>query len=512
MYSFFLYRCPQSKQLSLAAEIYREINKPWLVFFFLFSVSSVYGNEDGEDTTNAPLIAANSSIGLSSESDQSDSFSSSSKMCSKLPLNDHLEVKLAAENSNPESVFIKTDGMELHLPVSIREIISDGYNIDSVLDECKDLSLYLMYLSDYLTDIELLLDVSEIKGNKLFENEIWRLKKVKIRDAIFRFRYWVANEGKARDFLSLEEFEKLKGSLPESLSKAISLENDEWYRKSRKAIKFKEQEANKLAREELDILVRRAMSNNIDTEGRNRMNLLLSDIDILDSDAIDIPLNGFSNYPNVVSRFSVGMTFYSSDKLADKISPTVGFFYYRFEDPYDTNSGLHPYHSSTELLLTEIPSGEDSVDYSLAVSQMFYWPVFVSQVSNGDENISLLQGIVLKVSGYAFESAGDGTDAEPEIQYLTGVDIGYRAAFSPERYSELVLGSCKRFTSDSAPRCYKRYKAAFKVDVPGYLDDDKIQLGLELSYKTDRRDVIGSSIGFTVRYNTSFGKLLSMYN
>ncbi|TVV41945.1 hypothetical protein [Thalassolituus sp. C2-1] len=304
----------------------------------------------------------------------------------------------------------------------------------------------------------------------------------------------LAVAGQAGNYMTAQEFSELLNMVPANQAKQYEEKNEAWFAAVSKLASYEARQRLQAKRKQLDSLLQKQLYSILTPTDEISLKELLQDQEVISSDVIDIPLSGYKDYPLVVSRFTLGAVFTSTEKLAGEANPTAGYLYYR----QPNSSDLSGYHFGNELLLTSIKTSEENTSYSLRMGQLVYRALGSSQAGNQQNNLT--HGIALDLGGYVYENEDDS------LVYLAEAYLGYRAAYSPEQYTELMIGQCRRLASDG-PKCYPRVKANLKIVVPGFNEQDKTQLGLELSYKTTEDDVLGNSVSFTVRYNTSFGDL-----
>ena len=101
----------------------------------------------------------------------------------------------------------------------------------------------------------------------------------------------------------------------------------------------------------------------------------------------------------------------------------------------------------------------------------------------------------------------------PGLKYQKNAAFGYRAAFSPEQYTDLLLKYCVRFGENKLynERCEPRIRWDLFMTTPTFFKDSKVQLGVGVEFRTQKEDTYDNSFNVSVRWQTSFNKLYESF-
>ncbi|AHK17242.1 hypothetical protein [Thalassolituus oleivorans] len=428
----------------------------------------------------------------------------------KIDLSDLSKISVLAHDNDSDpaaELFLDKSDDTLSYPNIVEQLLA--LDMAKYISLCKSDSYHVKNLLEYVKNINLIADLASKSGKDQFGVIAWRIKLDELKRLEYSIKYQLSNISKAGEYLDIAEFQEiLDGVGDEEKSKLINA-NKSWYETKEKDSFNNNQKALALSRQELDLLLKKMTYTSLTSEEKARRDTLLNDPEVMSSADVDIPLSTFRDYPYVVSRFTAGVQFLSTTNLASDVTPTIGFFYYRSPLISDAKFlSADGTHWGTELSVAKIKTSEEDVNYSVELSQLAFKPWGYKEVNS--DGVKVQGGLAVEVGAYVYESEADSGDKE--LVYLGSLYTGYRAAYSPERYMQFAVGRCIRTTKDIAPECFTRLKVEFKTDVPGIIAEDKIQIGLELSYKTREKDITGNSVAFTLRYNTSFGELFSKYS
>lgn len=325
------------------------------------------------------------------------------------------------------------------------------------------------------------------------------LQNIQQEALIEHLKYW-KDKADALQYISYADSQILMDNLSIEDKKKFQENNKQDLAEFEKAEKIKRELKREYAVDEVNVLTEKLLRVGLSPDEKARLADLQQELGSENSRVgIDLPLTSYSNYPNPLTRFFYGGEAIATNRDTAKVHPTLGLYYYRQGDVLDF---------SNTVGFTSINNGvegdSDDIVYNITADQLFYYSDEGWRTRlNKDHELKhgVLFGAALNV--YEQEDADDNT----EFVFRPDMILGYRAAWSPERYIDATVRKCHDLSDMFDFECYARVRIDGKIVTPTFAEDTKVQIGIGFDLKTNDDDVFSDAVILNFRFYSGIGDI-----
>jgi hypothetical protein len=313
-------------------------------------------------------------------------------------------------------------------------------------------------------------------------------------------KHW-EDKADALSDISYDDALLLISNLDEDKKKAFLNENELNIEEAAKNKKVREEIDRKFKIDEINNLTDLMFRVGLNTDQNARFDKIKAELGTKETHVnLDLPLTAFNNYPTVLTRFFYGGEAITDSRASAKIYPNLGIYHYR----QGTNFSFINTAGFTSTKRKSEDEKNEDVAYNLIADQLVYWTPNEWKLQVG-EGSTLYHGLIGGVALNVYEEEKSSSDAK--FIFRPDLNFGYRAAYSPERYSEFTVRQCWDIENDFDFKCYPRVKAEMKLVTPTFSEDTKVQFGIGFELKTNKNDVFANAVILNFRFHSSFNDI-----